>query len=83
MTKQKPVAILFYDSTAASTAMRRVFNAISALSELKGFAFFNGDYEKLNVGHFMCRNILNFTNNGTVTGSCNRVEIQRSKLIFP
>jgi hypothetical protein len=69
--KFKPVIILFYDTTAASAAMLRVFNVVSALSELKGSAFFTLDYGKLNVGHFMCRNVLNSTHNGTFTGSCN------------
>jgi len=61
MTKKKPVVILFYDTTTESTAMIEVFKAISALSELKGLAFFIGDYEKLNVGHLMRLNVLNLT----------------------
>lgn len=52
------MVILFYNTTAASTAMIHVFNAVSALSELKGSALFTADYGELNVGHFMCRNVL-------------------------
>ena len=73
MTKQKAVILIYdeYNMTAATHAMIHVFSAVAALSELEGSAFFMADCNDLNVGHFMCQNVLNLTHNGTFIGSCN------------
>lgn len=82
MTKKKPVVILFYDTTAASIAMSQVFNAVSALSELKGFAFFTGDSEKLNVGHFMRLDVLNLTHTAPLQEIATELRFNEVSQIF-
>ena len=73
MTKQKAVILIYDDKniTAATNAMIHVLSAVAALSELKGSAIFIAYHKDLNVGHFMCQNVLNLTHNGTFIGSCN------------